>query len=361
MRFFIFLVILHFLFLAKPTYAQDATSSDTLLIGYTGAAPFIIDEGEELKGISIWLWQKIATSLDLEYKMVGMEFEEMLEALTEGKIDASINPLTITSERSKKMDFTHSYFASNSTIVTRKSTSWQKAKQFAQSFFSPTFLNGLFLLIIIIAIFGVMAWLFERKKNPKQFRTGFMGLWDGLWWSAVTMTTVGYGDKSPKSTGGKIIALVWMFTAILFISGFTASIASSLTVNQLSWNPKSLDDFKELDAGTVQSSGTLEYLNTHLFENIKLYPGINEGLEELKNSKIEAFFYDEPILKYRVSRDPQYSNLEILPIRFDLQFYAFAFSKEQKEVKDKVSKKMLEYLESIDWKYLVSEYNLSQL
>lgn len=358
MRPIIFLIILQFF--GHPIFTQDA-AKDTLIIGYTQAAPFIIDEGEELKGISVWLWQKIAANLDLEYKMVRMEFKDMLEALSDGRIDLSINPLTITSDRSKKMDFTHSYFASNSTIITRKSTSWQKAKQFAKSFFSPTFLNGLFFLIIIIAIFGIMAWLFERRKNPEQFRTGLMGLWDGLWWSAVTMTTVGYGDKSPKSTGGKVIALIWMFTAILFISGFTASIASSLTVNQLTWNPKSLDDFKELQAGTVQSSGTLDYLNTHLFENIKLYAGIEEGLEDLKNGKIEAFFYDEPILKYRLTREPKYSSLEILPIRFDLQFYAFAFAKEKEETKTKVSKKMLEYLESIDWKYLVSEYNLSQL
>ena len=313
-----------FLSISSNTFAEEYTS-DTIRIGYTRAAPFIIDEKEELDGISIWLWEQIANSLNLEYKYVQLPFDQILKGLEDGSIDASINPLTVTSERNRKMCFTYSFFASNSTIVVRKGSSLERARLFIQSTVSINFLRGMLALIIIIALFGVITWLFERKNNPTQFRPGFMGLWDGLWWSAVTMTTVGYGDKSPKSTGGKIIALIWMFTAILFISGFTASIASSLTVNQMASNPKTIEDFKSRTVGTLKASGTMEYLKTHLFKNIQQYNSLKAGLEALKNKEIEAFLYDEPILRYLIGKEDLYKKLEILPIKFDLQFYAFAF------------------------------------
>lgn len=334
---------------------------DTLVVGFTSAAPFILTDGEEPRGINIWLWQKIANSLELEYEYKEMDFKEMLIAIEEGSIDISINPLTITSERSKKMNFTHSYYVSNSTIVKQESSSLEKFVNFINSFFSVNFLRGILLLVIIISIFGLMTWLFERGQNNQQFRSGFNGIWDGLWWSAVTMTTVGYGDKSPQSTGGKIVALIWMFTAVMFISGFTASIASSLTVNQLNWNPKEIYDFKEQRTGTVRSAGTLEYLKTHFFKKVSSYEGLTDGLQGLLDNEIDVFLYDEPILRHRIANDKTYETLEILPIKFDLQFYAFAFTKGHDELERKVSQKILEYTESMEWRLILAEHDLFQL
>lgn len=353
-------VALLILLMLSGSSAQSPT--DTLTIGYTQAAPFIImEEEEQMKGLSVWLWERIAEDLQIPYEFKLMNFDEMLEALKAGNIDGSINPLTITSERSKYMDFTHSFFVSNSTAAIRKTSSIQKFVNYARSLFSINFLSGLLILVIIIGLFGLAAWWFERKHNETQFRKGLKGIWDGLWWSAVTMTTVGYGDKSPKSTGGKVIALIWMFTALLFISGFTASIASTLTVNQLKWSPQGINDFKNETVGCVNASGTLDYLDTHFFSDVQKYVGLADGLTALTNQEIEAFLYDEPIMRYRIANDPIYQALEILPVKFDLQFYAFAFSKERYEVKELVSQKILEYTENIEWRLILAEYDLSQL
>lgn len=49
---------------------------------------------------------------------------------------------------------------------------------------------------------------------------------DALWWAVVTVTTVGYGDVSPQTAEGRLIAVVLMFVGIGVISAFTATIAS---------------------------------------------------------------------------------------------------------------------------------------
>lgn len=49
---------------------------------------------------------------------------------------------------------------------------------------------------------------------------------DGLWWSFVTVTTVGYGDISPSTSAGRVIAAILMLIGIGFIGMLTGTIAT---------------------------------------------------------------------------------------------------------------------------------------
>ena len=49
--------------------------------------------------------------------------------------------------------------------------------------------------------------------------------WDGVWWAITTVTTVGYGDLSPKTLGGRVIAIVVMVVGIGFVAIVTAAAA----------------------------------------------------------------------------------------------------------------------------------------
>jgi voltage-gated potassium channel len=65
---------------------------------------------------------------------------------------------------------------------------------------------------------GVLVWLIDRRD--------FATLGDALWWSLVTLSTVGYGDIVPHSAWGRAIGSVVIVVGVTFLSLLTATITS---------------------------------------------------------------------------------------------------------------------------------------
>lgn len=351
--------MLRLLLLLACTGLSGQAATDTLRIGYTEAPPFIYSNNGELQGINYWLWQSLASERELVYEIIPMDFGALLNGLQTGAIHMSLNPLTLTSERATHFDFTLPYYASHSAIAVAEEGSLQKFINLIRSFVNSNFLRGMFLLLVIIFMFGWLGWYFERRHNHEQFRPGWRGIWDGIWWSAVTLTTVGYGDKAPRTRSGKLAALALMFGGLLFISGLTASMASSLTIDQLAAQPATLEDYKDARVGAVGESGTHEYLRSHFFRNLQTFPDLQEGLEALSKGEIKAFMHDEPILRHRIDQRQSAHGLIVLPLKFDPQFYGFGMAKGQDSLRLSFSEGILRARETQAWQVLLSEYGLS--
>lgn len=344
-----------FIFFSSGLFSQ----SDTLKVGYQIEPPFVEKtENNKLSGPSVWLWENIAEENDLHYKYIPLKFEELLIGLEKNEIDVSLSPITITSERSKYMDFSLPYHIVHATMLQKEITPLQKSWQFIKSFFSINFLSALGGLVFVILIFGVLIWLFERHKNQEEFHKSTRGIWEGFWWSAVTMTTVGYGDKSPRSTGGRIVSLIWMFTAIIIISGFTAGIASSLTVNNISASNSEMRDFRNKTLGTIKNSATSEWLKNNFYTNKQEFSTISELLNALDSEKIDVVAYDRPTLQ-NILKNDTLSKYNIIDIKYNPQFYAFGLNKNLPEsLQEAINYSMLYNTEKMDWKVLLSESGL---
>jgi voltage-gated potassium channel len=102
------------------------------------------------------------------------------------------------------------------------------------------------LTILVLVIASVLVLQFESKSPEASIKTG----WDALWYSIVTITTVGYGDFYPVTYGGRITAIFIMFTGIGII-GALASILASLLVGGSSPAPDE-DTPAETPAFTVE-------------------------------------------------------------------------------------------------------------
>ena len=55
----------------------------------------------------------------------------------------------------------------------------------------------------------------------------YANIWVGMWWAMQTVTTVGYGDVTPRAPSGRIVATFVMLEGIAFLSIVTASITST--------------------------------------------------------------------------------------------------------------------------------------
>jgi len=82
-----------------------------------------------------------------------------------------------------------------------------------------------FVLLSVLAIIGVcsaMEFAFEQHAPGATIHN----FGDALWWSIVTVTTVGYGDKYPVTAGGRGVAVVLMITGIGLAGVLSATVAS---------------------------------------------------------------------------------------------------------------------------------------
>jgi voltage-gated potassium channel len=75
--------------------------------------------------------------------------------------------------------------------------------------------------VTTIALGAAGMYLLEHDINPNVKTIG-----DAVWWAIVTATTVGYGDVSPVTADGRVIAVVLMLVGIGMIGVFTATVAS---------------------------------------------------------------------------------------------------------------------------------------
>lgn len=73
-----------------------------------------------------------------------------------------------------------------------------------------------------MALFGIIALVAAGAFAVFEGQS----LVDGLWWTMVTLTTVGYGDLSPATAGGRVVAVALMLTSIGIVSVVTANIAA---------------------------------------------------------------------------------------------------------------------------------------
>jgi voltage-gated potassium channel len=66
---------------------------------------------------------------------------------------------------------------------------------------------------------GVLMWLLDHDE--------YSNVWVGMWWALQTVTTVGYGDVTPKHTSGRIVASFVMLEGIAFLTIIIAAITST--------------------------------------------------------------------------------------------------------------------------------------
>jgi polar amino acid transport system substrate-binding protein len=325
-----------------------------LMVGTKEAPPFSMkDIDGRWTGISIDLWRQIAAELNLTYEFQELDQHNLLAGLTNRSLDVVVAVLTITPERLDKFDFTYPFYTTGLGLAVPL-----KKKgiliSIIEQLISNTVLGILIIICLVLLIVGIFVWLFERKINSEQFGgNAIQGIGSGFWFAAVTMTAVGYGDKHPKTIGGRITSLILMFSGVILVSLFTATITSILTVKQLESSVHGLEDLKKALVGTMPDTTSESFLKNSLI-SFKTYNSVEEGLEALLQGEIKAFVYDAPELRYRIKQRFQ-GKLDVLPHTYSQESYGIALV-ENSPLRKSINQVLLQKIRDQEWQGTLYHY-----
>ena len=147
-------------------------------------------------------------------------------------------------------------------------------------------------VIVVLVVAGAMGLTYFEENRPFP---------DALWWSIVTLTTVGFGDLSPSTLGGRLIGVVLMFFGIGVLGMFTATIAGVFVEKRLrkergmgsydhltnhiilcGWNDRTKEILKDLRADARAATAPIV-----LVADIEAKPVVDEHLSFVKGGLTE--------------------------------------------------------------------------
>jgi ABC-type amino acid transport substrate-binding protein len=339
---------------AIPLSGQD---QGVIKVGVKHEPPFVIKvSGDEYSGFAVDLWEIITDDKGVEFRYIEYnDYLGLLRALDFGEIDISINPIHVNEVRVKMFEVTQPFFVSSIGVATT-SKDRSQFNMIIRNFFSLQFLRMVLWLSLSIFIFGTILWMVERRYNRRQFDSGWVGLFDGLWWSAVTLTTVGYGDKAPKSKLGRVIAMLWMFLAVIIIAGFTGTVASTLTVRSLSTGIEQLDDLRSVQKiGCVYDSRSEDLLKKNDIQTYQLYDTPGQALRALADKEIDVVLHDKTVLGYLINQQQLDRKVTLLPVNFSKQNRSY-FLPEDSPLIDWVNPLLVRAINETSWQEVMKKY-----
>jgi voltage-gated potassium channel len=73
--------------------------------------------------------------------------------------------------------------------------------------------------LVIVVVSGVAIRALDHDE--------YASVWEGMWWAVQTVTTVGYGDVTPKSAAGRFVAAGVMLAGVALVAVVTAAVTSN--------------------------------------------------------------------------------------------------------------------------------------
>ena len=346
--------------LATPTVGAccaEQRETECLRVAVYNVPPYgYVDTDGSISGVSVDLWRRVAEQMEWPFKLIPVtDMELILGGLEQGRFDAAIGAITITPERAARVDFSYPAHRSGVAIAIRKETG-----PFFAIMSYGTALAELSPLIIVIltmlVLIGLAMWFIERRVQAaeRSSESSVATLRDGLYWAVVTMTTVGYGDKTPKTTSGRIVAILWMLSSLVLISLLSTSLVSRLTADRVESrdNAVSIDLRGKKLAAVAQSSGA-EYLDELQLHYTK-YKDLPEALDSLVSGQSNAVVNSVGALQYFISK--RYARALEMPQGLLAPAYMAIALPEHSPLKKPIDRALIKITNSSEWRALEERF-----
>ena len=269
--------------------------------------PMVTNQDGQLSGFSIELWNEIAARLNLKFTyQVAPDVRAQLDQVKTGKADVGIAAISITASREAEFDFSQPILNAGLQIIVRS-----QGKEGGEStpmrdlfslLFSWTSLAWLGIAVVLILVPAHVVWFLERRQEGGIVPTEkyIPGIFYALYWAAGTLAT--QAESAPKQWIARVVAILWMFTGLVFVALYTAQLAATLTVQQISGGISGPNDLSGKRVAATRGSTAATAVRSYNAQVIEVTQ-IAEAYEALQNRTVDAVVFDSPVLLYYAANE----------------------------------------------------------
>lgn len=248
---------------------------------------------DELSGFSIELWEVMSNELDLEYEITLLDFDAKLTAIKNGNADVAIGCISVSFDREQDMDFTHPITTNGFSAVSLIEASLIPN-------FSDESLKMLLLLLLFVVVFAHLMWWSEHGQSAISDRY-FPGVFQSIWFSLVTMSTVGYGDIAPQRWLGRISAALLILTGVTAFGVIFGQFAADAIGQRAAKPVHTISDLRTYVVGTKADTAAATYLSA-LGVETEEYPDLVGAAEAMRAGAVDLVMHDTLATTHLVQR-----------------------------------------------------------
>lgn len=318
-------------------------NEDELTVSASVLPPCVITANGTLAGFAIELWSALAEEIKVEYSLTTQTLDVALEALEQAQADVVIGCISVTQEREKRLDFTHPIAEGGLQAVSLK-------QQSVIPRFSKQSLLMLLFLLGLVVFFAHLMWLSERGFHAINDKY-FPGVIEAIWFSVVTMSTVGYGDIAPKKWFGRIIALLIILLGVttfgLIVGQFAVEALKPHAKNPV----ESIQDLHTYQIGTKGNTATVDFLTQYGVESSE-YATVEDAIAAMEADEVDIVVHDSVAIQYQTHKNTDY--IQTGPT-FNPHYLGFALP-EESELTEKLNVALLKLHENGRYKTLFERW-----
>lgn len=330
-----------------------------LRVAVASCPPFVISDGDQHGGLLLFLWDRVAEEMGVVYETTEYPFGEVLGTLradAEVRYDVGISCLTITPERERFVDFSHSFHDTYIGIAVRERGSLEAVVRLLSR---PALLKGVLFVFGMAGLVGGVFFYLEHRINPKlysmQSRAGrFLEAFIvGLLF--VTRGPIRFYEF--KTLTARTFSALLAVGSTLLIAAITAVLASAVTLEGLQSRVKGVQDLHKLRVGALEASTSSMFLDSQGVAH-RTFPTLRDLIEELGGGGLDAVAADAPFLKWAIregQKAGEYESVGVIPYEFEPQSYGFALP-EDPDLEESVNRALLTVLRRPEWRQEVRRY-----
>ena len=346
--------------LAAQSGQENPGQPNELIISAGHCPPFVISENGEFNGLGIFLWQQIAAKIGVTYELRNVELAEMLESIANEEAsrnaDVGISCLSVTSEREKVINFSHSFYETYTGIAVRDDGLTGTLRSV---FGNPAVLRALLFVLLMAALVGGLFYALEHRVNTKLYSMqGRAGRWSEALIVGALFVTRGpiryYEFHTPTA---RILSAVLAIGSTFLIAGITAVLAGAFTLENLQNRITGLQDLQRVKVGAMADSTSSDFLERHGIIH-RRGEDLESLLEDLAQGRLDAVVSDEAFLRYSIRQQQEqgrYEKLLVLPEELETQNYGFGLQSDSPYL-EPINRALLEVRSGPEWKAEVNRY-----